>query len=83
MLINKNAIVSAILQRATYKVGLLTIQGVSTCLYLCMDACGFQYASVSIIVLLQLLLDLWCLEWRPKKASREKKPRSIVGLLLW
>ncbi|CAG9131015.1 unnamed protein product [Plutella xylostella] len=34
----------AILQRATYKVGLLTIQGVSTCLYLCMDACGFQYA---------------------------------------
>ncbi|CAK1594115.1 unnamed protein product [Parnassius mnemosyne] len=37
--------VSAILQRATYKVGLLTIQGVSTCLYLCMDACGFHYAN--------------------------------------
>ncbi|XP_037962451.1 fibroblast growth factor 22 isoform X2 [Plutella xylostella] len=36
--------VYTILQRATYKVGLLTIQGVSTCLYLCMDACGFQYA---------------------------------------
>lgn len=33
-----------ILQRATFKVGLLTIQGVSTCLYLCMDACGYQYA---------------------------------------
>ncbi|XP_060805827.1 fibroblast growth factor 22 isoform X2 [Amyelois transitella] len=33
-----------ILQRATYRVGLLTIQGVYTCLYLCMDACGFQYA---------------------------------------
>ncbi|XP_059051725.1 uncharacterized protein LOC131846441 isoform X2 [Achroia grisella] len=33
-----------ILQRATFKVGLLTIQGVYTCLYLCMDACGFQYA---------------------------------------
>ncbi|XP_053615532.1 fibroblast growth factor 22 isoform X2 [Plodia interpunctella] len=33
-----------ILQRATYKVGLLTIQGVYTCLYLCMDACGFHYA---------------------------------------
>ncbi|XP_049885719.1 fibroblast growth factor 5 [Pectinophora gossypiella] len=36
--------VYTILQRATYRVGLLTIQGVSTCLYLCMDACGFQYA---------------------------------------
>ncbi|KAJ0172088.1 hypothetical protein K1T71_012061 [Dendrolimus kikuchii] len=35
---------NAILQRATYKPGLLTIQGVSTCQYLCMDACGFQYA---------------------------------------
>ncbi|CAH1636176.1 unnamed protein product [Spodoptera littoralis] len=34
----------SILQRATYNAGLLTIQGVSTCLYLCMDACGFQYA---------------------------------------
>ncbi|XP_052756360.1 fibroblast growth factor 22 isoform X1 [Galleria mellonella] len=33
-----------ILQRATFKVGLLTIQGVYTCLYLCMDACGYQYA---------------------------------------
>ncbi|XP_013147344.1 PREDICTED: fibroblast growth factor 3 isoform X2 [Papilio polytes] len=37
--------VYTILQRATYKVGLLTIQGVSTCLYLCMDACGFHYAN--------------------------------------
>ncbi|XP_045504390.1 fibroblast growth factor 22 isoform X2 [Colias croceus] len=37
--------VYTILQRATLKVGLLTIQGVSTCLYLCMDACGFQYAN--------------------------------------
>ncbi|RVE44873.1 hypothetical protein evm_010473 [Chilo suppressalis] len=35
----------AILQRATYKVGLLTIQGVATCMYLCMDACGFHYAN--------------------------------------
>ncbi|KAL0868297.1 hypothetical protein ABMA27_007826 [Loxostege sticticalis] len=34
-----------ILQRATYKVGLLTIQGVATCMYLCMDACGYQYAN--------------------------------------
>ncbi|CAH0731432.1 unnamed protein product, partial [Brenthis ino] len=37
--------VAAILQRATYTFGLLTIQGVSTCLYLCMDACGFLYAN--------------------------------------
>ncbi|XP_032522309.1 fibroblast growth factor 3 isoform X1 [Danaus plexippus] len=37
--------VYTILQRATYKYGLLTIQGVSTCLYLCMDACGFHYAN--------------------------------------
>ncbi|OWR51735.1 hypothetical protein KGM_207670 [Danaus plexippus plexippus] len=36
---------ATILQRATYKYGLLTIQGVSTCLYLCMDACGFHYAN--------------------------------------
>ncbi|XP_063616387.1 fibroblast growth factor 22 isoform X1 [Cydia splendana] len=36
--------VHTILQRATYKVGLLTIQGVATCLYLCMDACGYHYA---------------------------------------
>lgn len=36
--------VYTILQRATYKVGLLTIQGVSTCLYLCMDTCGYHYA---------------------------------------
>ncbi|CAH0678093.1 unnamed protein product [Spodoptera exigua] len=36
----------SILQRATYNAGLLTIQGVSTCLYLCMDACGFQYAHL-------------------------------------
>ncbi|CAH0760689.1 unnamed protein product [Diatraea saccharalis] len=35
-----------ILQRATYRqVGLLTIQGVATCMYLCMDACGFHYAN--------------------------------------
>ncbi|XP_069361763.1 fibroblast growth factor 22 isoform X1 [Maniola hyperantus] len=40
--------VYTILQRATYKVGLLTIQGVSTCLYLCMDTCGFQYANKDI-----------------------------------
>lgn len=37
--------VYTILQRATYKPGHLTIQGVSTCLYLCMDTCGFQYAN--------------------------------------
>ncbi|XP_030020701.1 fibroblast growth factor 22 isoform X2 [Manduca sexta] len=36
--------VYTILQRATYKPGHLTIQGVSSCLYLCMDICGFQYA---------------------------------------
>ncbi|XP_041982967.1 fibroblast growth factor 10 isoform X2 [Aricia agestis] len=36
--------VYTILQRATHTVGVLKIQGVFTCLYLCMDACGFQYA---------------------------------------
>lgn len=38
----------AILQRTTVDVGKVKIQGVATCLYLCMDMCGGIYASVSI-----------------------------------
>uniref|UniRef100_A0A1B0D2A0 Uncharacterized protein n=1 Tax=Phlebotomus papatasi TaxID=29031 RepID=A0A1B0D2A0_PHLPP len=35
----------AILQRTTVDVGKVKIQGVATCLYLCMDMCGGIYAS--------------------------------------
>lgn len=38
--------VSAILQRATVDVGKIRIQGVATCLFLCMDACGNVYGTV-------------------------------------
>uniref|UniRef100_A0A6I9VI19 Fibroblast growth factor n=1 Tax=Bactrocera dorsalis TaxID=27457 RepID=A0A6I9VI19_BACDO len=34
-----------ILQRSTVDVGRIKIQGVATCLYLCMDACGAVYGS--------------------------------------
>lgn len=37
----------AILQRSSVDVGRIRIQGVATCLYLCMDACGSVYGSVS------------------------------------
>lgn len=37
----------AILQRATVDVGQIRIQGVATCLFLCMDACGNVYGAVS------------------------------------
>lgn len=40
--------VSAILQRATVDVGKIRIQGVATCLFLCMDACGNVYGTVCI-----------------------------------
>ncbi|KNC27841.1 hypothetical protein FF38_09509 [Lucilia cuprina] len=36
-----------ILQRSTVEVGRIKIQGVATCLYLCMDPCGAVYGSVS------------------------------------
>uniref|UniRef100_A0A1B0C9E0 Fibroblast growth factor n=1 Tax=Lutzomyia longipalpis TaxID=7200 RepID=A0A1B0C9E0_LUTLO len=36
---------SSILQRTTVDVGKIKIQGVATCLYLCMDMCGGIYAS--------------------------------------
>lgn len=44
----------AILQRTTVDVGQIRLQGVATCLYLCMDACGNMYGSVRIIFVLYL-----------------------------
>lgn len=38
----------AILQRTTVDVGRIKIQGVSSCLFLCMDLCGVVYGSVSL-----------------------------------
>lgn len=38
---------AAILQRTTVNVGQIKIQGVATCLFLCMDTCGTAYGSVS------------------------------------
>lgn len=38
---------SAIFQRISVSRGQLRIQGVATCLYLCMDVCGLLYGSVS------------------------------------
>ncbi|KAG5682019.1 hypothetical protein PVAND_011411 [Polypedilum vanderplanki] len=35
-----------ILQRTTVNVGQIKIQGVATCLFLCMDSCGFSYGSI-------------------------------------
>ncbi|CAG9803795.1 unnamed protein product [Chironomus riparius] len=35
-----------ILQRTTVNVGQIKIQGVATCLFLCMDSCGITYGSV-------------------------------------
>ncbi|VVC28426.1 Cytokine IL1/FGF,Fibroblast growth factor family [Cinara cedri] len=35
----------AILQRTSVNIGQLKIQGVATCMYLCMDACGLLYGS--------------------------------------
>lgn len=40
-------LVLAILQRGTVDVGQIKIQGVATCLFLCMDACGNVYGTVS------------------------------------
>lgn len=37
----------AILQRTTVDVGLIKIQGIASCLFLCMDQCGVVYGSVS------------------------------------
>ncbi|XP_066904970.1 fibroblast growth factor 7 [Halyomorpha halys] len=34
-----------VLQRSSVTVGKVKIQGVATCMYLCMDICGFPYAS--------------------------------------
>lgn len=42
-------IFSAILQRTTVDIGQIKIQGVATCLFLCMDTCGTVYGSVNII----------------------------------
>lgn len=39
--------VSAILQRQSVRAGQVKIQGVATCIYLCMDSCGLLYGSVS------------------------------------
>ncbi|EFN80857.1 hypothetical protein EAI_11889, partial [Harpegnathos saltator] len=36
-----------IFQRTSVSRGQLKIQGVATCLYLCMDVCGLLYGSVS------------------------------------
>jgi len=41
----------AILQRTTVNVGQIKIQGVATCLFLCMDSCGVTYGSVSITII--------------------------------
>lgn len=41
----------AILQRTSVDVGRIRIQGVATCLYLCMDACGSVYGSVSYFLI--------------------------------
>jgi Fibroblast growth factor len=40
-------IFAAILQRTTVDIGQIKVQGVATCLFLCMDACGSVYGSVS------------------------------------
>ncbi|CAD6992101.1 unnamed protein product [Ceratitis capitata] len=42
---------NAILQRSTVDVGRIKIQGVATCLYLCMDACGAVYGSFGKLAL--------------------------------
>ncbi|KAG8224509.1 hypothetical protein J437_LFUL004992 [Ladona fulva] len=39
---------AAILQRTSVSTGRLKIQGVATCLFLCMDRCGLLYGSVSL-----------------------------------
>lgn len=41
--------IPAILQRTTVDIGQIKIQSVATCLFLCMDQCGFVYGSVSVI----------------------------------
>jgi hypothetical protein len=41
----------AILQRTTVNVGQIKIQGVATCLFLCMDSCGVTYGSVSTTII--------------------------------
>lgn len=41
-------ILSVILQRTSVNMGQLKIQGVATCMYLCMDACGLLYGSVRL-----------------------------------
>lgn len=40
-------LIAAILQRTTVAAGQIRIQGVATCLFLCMDTCGTVYGSVS------------------------------------
>ncbi|KAK9496461.1 hypothetical protein O3M35_013251 [Rhynocoris fuscipes] len=38
------------LQRSSVSMGKVKIQGVTTCMYLCMDICGIPYASVSLLL---------------------------------
>lgn len=39
---------SAILQQTTVGIGQIKFQGIATCLFLCMDACGTIYGAVNI-----------------------------------
>lgn len=48
----------AIFQRTSVSRGQLRIQGVATCLYLCMDSCGLLYGSVSQAIRRKKLLFL-------------------------
>ena len=48
----------AIFQRTSVSRGQLRIQGVATCLYLCMDSCGLLYGSVSQAIHRKKLLFL-------------------------
>lgn len=42
---------SAILQQTTVGIGQIKFQGIATCLFLCMDACGTIYGAVNIIII--------------------------------
>lgn len=42
--------ISAILQQTTVGIGQIKFQGVATCLFLCMDACGTIYGAVNIFI---------------------------------
>ncbi|OAD60900.1 Fibroblast growth factor like protein [Eufriesea mexicana] len=63
-----------IFQRTSVSRGQLRIQGVATCLYLCMDSCGLLYGSVSQAVYEKKLLYLSI------KSPRSTPPTDGLGI---